>query len=176
MSYPSAVYGPDDERFNVYTTQRWPLGTILRLQDGREYRFGRNGAVAAVAGCMYQSEVPDADHDSLAVPSSTSNVIGSRSLVVTNGGDAVEANLYASGYAVTEAAAGSGEGRAYKIDVAHDLLAASVSITIPLAAGNGLQTALDTSDTITLVKHQMADVVIATAPPTPTRTASMPTA
>ena len=166
MSFPSSIYGPDSERFNTYTAERWPLGTILMLQDGRQYRFGRNGGVAAVAGRMYQSEVPDSDHDTLAVPSSTTNAVGSRSLVITNGADVVERNLYKEGYAVTEAAAGAGEGRAYKIDVAHDELAASVDITIPLAAGSGLQVALNTSDKVTLVKHPMADVVIATAPPT----------
>ena len=48
MSFPSVLYGPESERFNTYTTRRWPLGTQLHLQDGRIYRFGRCGASVAL--------------------------------------------------------------------------------------------------------------------------------
>ena len=166
MAFPSILFGPESERFNTYVQPIFPLGTRLKLQGGREFRFGRNGGVAAAPGRMFQSEVPDGDHDTLAVPTSTTNTVGSRSLTVTNGADIVEANLYAEGYAVTEAVAGSGEGYAYKWPRSHGELAASVAVVVPLEAGNGLAVALTAAaDTVTLVKHPMADVVIATAPP-----------
>lgn len=163
---PITLNGPESERYNVYTTRRWPLGTELRLQDGRQYRFGRVGAsVAAVQAFLYQSEVPDANFDTLAVPSSALNVVGSRDLRVTLPANAITENLWAEGYACIEAAAGAGEGRAYKIE-SHPASAGSEDITIRLAPGNGLQTALNTSDKVTFMKHHMDHVIIHPAPPT----------
>lgn len=166
MSFPSVVYGPESERFNTYTSRRWPLGTELHLQDGRRYRFGRCGAsVAAVQAFLYQSEVPDGNFDTQAVPSSALNVVGSRELRVTLSANAIVENLWAEGYAVIEAAAGAGEGRAYKI-ASHPASAGSEDVTFTLAPGNGLQTALNTSDKVTFMKHHMDHVIIHPAPPT----------
>lgn len=167
MPVPSIkLYGPESERYNVYTTRRWPLGTELHLQDGRQYRFGRVGAsVAAVQAFLYQSEVPDANFDTLAVPDSALNVVGSRDLRVTLPANAIVENLWAEGYACIEAAAGAGEGRAYKIE-SHPASAGSEDITIRLAPGNGLQTTLNTSDKVTFMKHPMDHVIIHPAPPT----------
>ena len=166
MSYPNILHAPESERFNTYTTQRWPLGTELHLQDGRVYRFGRNGAsVAAVQAFLYQSEVPDANFDTLAVPDSALNVVGSRSLRVTLPANSIVENLWKEGYAVIEAAAGAGEGRAYKIE-SHPASAGSEDVTFTLAPGNGLQTALNTSDKVTFMKHPVDRVIIHPAPPT----------
>jgi hypothetical protein len=157
---------PESERYNVYTTRRWPLGTELHLQDGRQYRFGRVGAsVASVQAFLYQSEVPDGNFDTLAVPSSALNVVGSRDLRVTLPANSITENLWAEGYACIEAAAGAGEGRAYKIE-SHPASAGSEDITIRLAPGNGLQTALNTSDKVTFMKHPMDHVIIHPAPQT----------
>ena len=167
MSFPSVVYGPESERFNTYTSRRWPLGTELHLQDGRQYRFGRqNASSAAIQAFLYQSEVPDGNFDTQAVPASALNVVGSRSLRVTLPASAITENLWAEGYAVIEAAAGAGEGRAYKI-ASHPASAGSEDVTFELAPGNGLQTALTAgADTVTFMKHHMDGVLIHPAPPT----------
>jgi hypothetical protein len=166
MAFPNKLSAPESERFNTYTTRRWPLGTELHLQDGRQYRFGRVGAsVAAVQAFLYQSEVPDANFDTAAVPSSALNVVGSRDLRVTLPANSIAENLWAEGFAVIEAAAGAGEGRAYKIE-SHPASAGSEDVTFRLAPGNGLQTALNTSDKVTFMKHHMDHVIIHPAPPT----------
>lgn len=160
------INGPESERFNVYTTKRWPFGTELHLQDGRQFRFGRMGhSVAGIQAFLYQSEVPDGNFDTQAVPVSALNVVGSRDLRVTLSANAIVENLWAGGYAVTEAAAGAGEGREYKIE-SHPASAGSEDVTFRLAPGNGLQTALNTSDTVTFMKHHMDAVIIHPAPPT----------
>lgn len=165
MAFPITLSGPESERYNVYTDRRWPLGTELHLQDGRQYRFGKIGGVAAVQAFLYQSEVPDGNFDTQAVPSSDSNVVGSRDLVATLSANAIVENLWAEGYAVIEAAAGAGEGRAYKIE-SHPASAGGEDVTFRLAPGNGLQTALNTSDKVTFMKHHMDDVIIHPAPRT----------
>lgn len=163
MSFPNIVHGNEGEQFKIYTDQRWPLGTEMILPDGRGYRFGKMGAVAAAVGSLYQSEVPDSNFDTLAVPSSTLNVVGSRSLRVTLPASAIVKDLWAEGYAVTEANAGAGEGRVYKVKT-HPASAGSEDVTFTLDAP--LKVALNTSDKVTFVKNPYADVIIHPAPRT----------
>lgn len=159
------INGPESERFNTYTTKRWPLGTRLVLQDGREFRFGKNGGTSAAPGKLYQSEVPDANFDTLAVPSSTLNVAGSRDARVTLPANSITQDLWAEGFMAVESASGAGFGRAYKIE-SHPASSGSEDITIRLAPGNGLQTALNTSDKLTFMSHPLDRVIIHPAPPT----------
>jgi hypothetical protein len=109
--------------------------------------------------------VPDGNFDTLAVPTSTLNVVNSRDLRVTLPANAVALNLWAQGYAVIEAAAGAGEGRMYKV-LSHPASAGSEDITVRLAGGNGLQTALNTSDKVTFIKHPGDALIVHPAPPT----------
>ena len=162
MSYPTIIYIPEGEQFNNYDSRRWPLGTRAILQDGRRFVFCEAGGSALATGKVQQSEVPDGDHDTLAVLSGAKNA---RVINFTNGSDAIEANLYADGTAVTEAAAGASEGYLLKVDLAHDSQGASGAAEIPLAPGYGLPLALNTSDTITLIKNPYQDVIISGAPP-----------
>lgn len=162
MSYPAFLNAVEGEQFNNYDSKRWPLGTRMVLQDGRRYVFAKAGATALATGKVQQSEVPDPDHDTLAVLSGAANA---RLISFTNGSDAVEADLYADGSVVTEAAAGASEGYLLKVDISHDSQAASTGVEIPLAAGSGLPIALNTSDTITLCKNPYDDVIISAAPP-----------
>ncbi len=164
MAYPTIIYGPEGEQFNNYDARRWPLGTRMIMQDGRRFVFTAAGGTALVTGDMQQSEVPDADHDTLAVQAAGS--VGDRTISLTNGSDAIEADLYADGLAVTEAVAGAGEGHLFKIELTHDLLAASTTVSLPLAAGYGLPVALNTSDKVTLIKNPYEDNIITAAPPT----------
>lgn len=165
MSFPNVLFGTEGEQFNSYTDQRWPLGTRMVLQDGREYRFARNGGVAATAGLLFQSEVPDGNFDTLAVPAATAtyNTAGLRILHVTLPANTVALNLWKEGYAVTEAAAGAGEGYAYKI-VSHPASAGSEDLEVTLATP--LKHTLNTSDTITFIKHPQADIIVHPAPRT----------
>lgn len=163
MAFPTILYGNEGEQHNSYTDARWPLGTLMVLQDGRRFRFGLNGAGAATAGFLFQSEVPDANFDTLAVPSSTVNTAGNRTIRVTLPASAITKDLWKDGYAVTEAAAGAGEGYAYKI-TGHPASAGSEDVTFDIASP--LKHTLNTSDKVTFMKHPGADVIIHPAPPT----------
>ena len=164
MAYPTVIYGPEGEQFNNYDSKRWPLGTRMVLQDGRKYVFAKAGGTALATGKVQQSEVPDPDHDTLAVQAASA--IGSRSLSLTNGSDAIAANDYEDGSAITEAVAGAAEGYLLKIDMTHDALDASTTVSLPLAPGYGLPLAIVAgSDTITLCKNPYDDVIVCPAPP-----------
>lgn len=159
------VYGPASERQNTYTKKVYPLGTELHLEDGRKYRFGRIGATDAAKGKLYQMEVPDGNFDTLAIPSSTLNVAGSRSLRVTLPASAIVKDLWADGWVTIEAAAGAGFGHTFQVD-SNPASSGSEDITVTLKPGNGLVELLNTSDKATFLKHAMADIIIHPAPPT----------
>lgn len=164
MAYPSQINAVEGEQFNNYDGRRWPLGTRMVMQDGRRFVFAAAGGTALTAGNLQQSELPDADHDTLAVQAAGS--VGDRTISLTNGTDAIEADLYADGFATLEAVAGASEGRLLKVDLTHDLLGASATVSLPLAAGYGLPLAINTSDTVTLVKNPYEDVIEQPGPPT----------
>ena len=42
------------------STQTMPLGAYMETADGRGFRYAKNGAVATVAGKVYQSSALDA--------------------------------------------------------------------------------------------------------------------
>lgn len=163
MSFPNIIFGIEGEQFNSYTDQRWPLGQLMVMQDGRAYKFGLNGVGAATAGLLFQSEVPDTNFDTLSVPTSALNVAGSKKVVVTLPANAITANLWAEGYLVTEAAAGAGPGYAYKI-VSHPASAGSEAVTFTIQSP--LKTALNTSDKATFIPAPGARVIIHPAPRT----------
>jgi hypothetical protein len=163
MAFPNILFGNEGEQHNSYTEQRWPLGTQMVLQDGRRYRFAHNGAGAATAGLLFQGEVPDANFDTQAVPSSTVNTAGNRTIRATLSANAIVKDLWVEGYAVTEAAAGAGEGYAYKI-TGHPASAGSEDVTFDIASP--LKHTLNTSDTVTFVKNLYDTVIIHPAPRT----------
>lgn len=170
MEQPNGpIYLPEGEQFHFYSaTKAWnipyQLGQELVINENR-YRFARMGSVAGVPGKLYQSELPDANFDTLAVPSSALNVVNSRQMRVTLPANAIVVDLWAQGYAQIEANAGAGKGYKYKIK-SHPLSAGSEDVTFQLVAGDGLQTALNTSDKVTFIKNPYADVVVHPSPPT----------
>lgn len=165
MSFPNIIFGNEGEQFVTYTDQRWPIGQLMLLPDGRGYRFGLNGSGTGTAGLLFQSEVPDGNFDTLAVPAAaaTYNTAGLRALRVTLPASAIVKDLWAEGYAVTEAAAGAGEGYAYKIKT-HPASAGTEDVTFTLETA--LKHTLNTSDKVTFMRHPGAAVIVHPAPPT----------
>jgi len=85
---PIVINGPDSLRFQTDSKRLYPLGTELHLQDGRKFRFGRNGNATAARGSVYQSEVPDANFDTR---TSGCVVMGTDSRMWTRTGNPCEA-------------------------------------------------------------------------------------
>ena len=69
------IFGNEGEQYTIYPANKphqvppYGLGQELWLTDGRKYRFGRAGSsTTCVPGKIYQSEVPDGNFDTLAIP------------------------------------------------------------------------------------------------------------
>lgn len=161
------IFGPRGEQFKTYSATAksappYQLGQELKINE-RVWRFCRAGATALVAGKLYQMELPDGNFDTLAVPASALNVVGSRKLRVTLPANAIIKDLWKDGYALIEANAGASEGEMYQVST-HPLSAGSEDVTFELY--DALQVALNTSDKVTFWKNPYADVIVHPSPPT----------
>lgn len=152
---------PLSEIRQSHSTPRWVFGQKLETQDGRIFRYGRNGATAAVAGKLYQSPVPGANFDTLAVLAAA---VGDRSVTVTNGATTITADQFKGGYLVVEDSATIGAGRVYLIDGNDAEAAGSANFTIRLV--DGIQEAWTTSTTVTLLQNPYDSLIIHPSPPT----------
>lgn len=151
---------PEGEQYNTYTNQRWPLGTLMMLQDGRKFRFFENGATALAAGRLIQSEVPGANFDELAIPSAVA--VNTKAFNVTNGATAITLNQFAEGYMNVEDDAG--EGHLYKI--AGNAAEAAGSAPFEVQLAHGILVAFTTATTVGLTKSPYRDAIIHPSPPT----------
>ena len=162
MAFPSVIFAPETsgEHFNSYTNKRWPYGTKLILQDGREYRWSKIGATLVATGKLVQSEVPGANFDELALPAAVA--ANAKEFDFTNGASTIAAGDFDEGFLNIEDDAG--EGHLYKI-IDHDADGAgSAAVTVFLATGVIL--AMTTVTTVGIVKHPTKDVIIHPSPQT----------
>jgi hypothetical protein len=144
--------------FDFTAAAAYPLGTRMVSQDGRAWRYTEAGGTALVAGTVYQSEVPDAADDDLAVAAAA---VGARSITITANAEAIVADEFNGGYMVVQDDAG--EGRVYLVE---DTPAASASTAFSLLLAHGVEVALTASSTVLLLKHPLRDVIIHPSPPT----------
>lgn len=145
--------------YETSTTQRMPLGTALKFDDGRVFRYIKMGAVLGEVGKLYQGEIAAANHINRTVVAAA---IGATQVTVNVGATAVTANQYADGYLQTNDA--TGEGYVYKI---RENGAAAGSDTCVVTLYDPIQIALVASDSeVSLFKHPCKDVVIHPSPPT----------
>lgn len=113
--------------FKESSIQQHSLGERMVAPDGRVFRYAKMGAVAGVAGNLYQAPVEITNHQNLAP---TANVaIGDTSFTVTLGATAVTANQYAGGWVIITTS--TGLGHQYKIK-SHPAAALSATVLLTL--------------------------------------------
>jgi hypothetical protein len=168
MGFPTVIYAPEGEQYNTYAAElsaagakgRWPAGTKMILQDGREFRFGQAGGSTLAPGKLNVAPAVGANFDELVIPAAVA--AGSRTVTITNGATTIAANDFAEGYLNVEDDAG--EGFLYKI-ASHTVEAAgSAAVTVTLEAPNGIQTALSTASTVGLAPSLYRNIVIHPSP------------
>ena len=134
------------------------LGTLRITDDGRKFRYAKNGAAALVGGNAVMAPAVVAHHINMAVVANVA--AGKTSVTVTLGATAATENLYAGGYLQVTAGA-NGIGMQYKI-ASHPAADASATLTVQLdeplvyALTNG-------THTVRLVHNQFTGLVVATA-------------
>ena len=145
-----------------HTAQQFPLGTKLEdLIGNRTFRYCQLGAVAGVAGALYQSAVPVAHH--VNIPPAAAVPIGDTSLTVTAGATASVLNAYAGGYMVI--LGGTGAGYTYRVKSSSVVAAGGGACVVALY--DPIKVALATADSkIAIVANPCKGLVIHPSVPT----------
>lgn len=132
-----------------------PLGTKVQTMDGRVFAFALCGATSTVAGSLYQSAAPIANHLAQTAPTVA---VGATSFSFTPGATAGAANLYAEGYLQVDTGAASENGYTYSVS-SHAAITASTAFTLYL--NDAIQVALSSSSTVGLFHNRYKNVIVA---------------
>lgn len=130
------------------------LGTKARTRDGRTFILCRMGAVAGVAGSLYQGSAPVAGNLAM-TPSAAA--VGATSVTLTMGATSVTQNQYAEGWLQVDTTPGN--GIMYGID-SHLAITNGVAGVINLAKDEAIQVALTSSSRVGLIANPFADVIV----------------
>jgi len=147
---PAMALGVQD-LYSESSTQLLPLGTYVRLADGRGYAYALAGAAALVCGTVVGTEAPSANatDEILAV----SGAIGDTHIHVTFGG-AVTANQYQGGFIYVNDDTGQGQLFTVKSHAA-----GTTSVQVELF--EKIRVAITAAaSTISCIKHPLNSVVI----------------
>ena len=143
------------------STQTMPIGSYMETADGRGYRYAKNGAVATVAGKVYQSSALDATNlqpsGGLGVSAAA---IGDTSVTITSS-ITLTANQLAGGYLSVDVT--PGQGYLYRI-AGNTAVSGATGAVIYLE--DPLIVALTTSSKVIVTKHPYDGVVIEPGTPT----------
>lgn len=118
---------PKQSIYEQASEQLHALGAKISLGDGRVFHYGQMGAVAGVAGSLYQSALPIGNHTNMAAAAAV--VVGARRIQVTPGATGGAANLYSEGY--LHCNDNAPEGHIYKVK-SHLAITGSVAFWVNL--------------------------------------------
>lgn len=143
------------------STQTMPIGSYMETADGRGFRYAKNGAVATVAGKVYQSSALDATNlqpsGGLGVSAAA---IGDTSVTITTS-ITLTANQLAGGYLSVDVT--PGQGYLYRI-AGNTAVSGAAGAIIYLE--DPLIIALTASSKVIVAKHPYDGVVIEPGTPT----------
>lgn len=142
------------DTFTADTVQKFRLGARAQTIDGRVFHYGRVGAVAAVAGSLYQASAPVANHLAMTPAAAAA---GANQVTVTLGATAATANQYAEGFLQVDTTPGN--GIMYSV-ASHPAASGSATCLLTLYPEEQIQVALTTSSRVGLIANPYADVIV----------------
>lgn len=140
--------------------QKYALGEILDLPDGRRFRYAKNGGVILYKALMAVSAGLEAKWDNQTQTAKTAAVGDQDIPVLITTGSSLAAHEWDEGWLIIESALAGAIGDMYKI-AAHTVHATAVTVTIEDVGG--CRTALDASQKTTIVRNQYMSVIVAPA-------------
>ena len=175
MSYPTILFGPESEPYNIYAAVSpapgnngsggaiayrgvQPLGKQLILEDGRKYRFTRHGSGTAIVGDVQSSAAIITTDQSMACAAGT---IGDRIVTFTHGAAITIINYFAEGYGIISL--DPGQGQTLKIASHAALTSATAGDIINLAPGHAVRATLTTTSDLSLLAHPYDGTIIMAA-------------
>ena len=142
------------------TLQGHVLGTYMETADGRGYRYAKVGAVATVAGKVYQGPALDATNQTpsggIAVAAAA---IGATEIVTTTT-LTLAANILSGGYLGVAITPGAGNIYLVKSNTAASAAVTTITLEDPLVI------ALTTTSRVILIRHPLDGIIIEPGTPT----------
>jgi len=120
MAFPNVIYGDYGDQRTISTAKigNLPLGQVMVLPDGTEFRHSRAGSVAVTVGTLLEQQTLAAGADnivSLAVIAGSA-LINTKTISLTmSGTGAMATDQYVDGYIFSAVTTGAGGGFAYKV-------------------------------------------------------------
>lgn len=147
------ITGADTWSFDL-APGRHRLGSRAQTIDGRVFHYARVGAVATVAGSVYQASAPVANHLAL-VPAAAG--VGAVQVTVTLGATLATANQYGEGFMQVDTTPGN--GLMYGI-ASHPAIASAGTGVFTLFPDEAIQVALTGASRVGLIANPYADVIV----------------
>lgn len=176
MSFPVAVNLDWEEMMTQRATQKFPLGTVGRMVDGRSFRYAKNGGTALRAGSVVQAIAPlgwsaGGTSGPLALESGTTQTSTWKTLQLeTTFSTLVAKDYFKDGWlyvSSTGHVATCGQPLQIKTSKAHT--ASSTLLELTLKDGEHLTVTLNTSDnSFSLMPNPYSAVIVVTQGAAPT--------
>ena len=142
------------------TLQGHVLGTYMETADGRGYRYAKVGAVATVAGRVYQGPALDATNQTPSGGIAVAVAAIGATEIVTTTTVTLAANLLAGGYLGVAVTPGAGNIYLIKGNTAASAAAVTINLEDPLVV------ALTASSRVILIRHPLDGIIIEPGTPT----------
>lgn len=144
--------------YEISSTRKLPLGTHVRLADGRRFVYGKAGATELAPGKVNQAAVPDQEDQAVTVTAA----VGDQSITFTTDSATIAANAYAGGFIYVND--DTGEPQMYTIK-SHGASTTTGPATFYLY--EKVRTAITASaGTVSAMKHPLDGLIIHPSPPT----------
>ena len=161
MRHPNKVLGAAAAPYTTYPNQRFALGQVMEVSDGRIYRFAEAGAAALAASKLDSAQSFGANFDTLAIQATVA--VGATTIPFTTGATALVENELAEGTILVEDIA-LNLGEIYPIK-SHPLAGTTATATMTLQDGVTVLNALTTSGKVTVRPNPWSKVIIHGSPP-----------
>ncbi len=140
--------------------QKRMLGSIFETNDGREFKYCKNGSTEIAKNRMIQSEALDAQAVDI-LQTGKSAAVGDikLSLLITTANGIVDGGLVDGWIIVNQGTAATDEGDMYVVK-SNKYTASDTDINIEIADEGGVRNAISATSNITFVKNIYRDVIV----------------
>ncbi len=144
--------------FSSSADQKYALGAILDLPDGRRFRYAYNGGVILFKALMATAAAIETKWESEVQTAKTASVFDQDIPVLITTGSNLAAGEWNEGWFNVESGLAGAIGDMYKIK-SHTVHATAVTITIEDV--DGVRTALDSNQVCTIIRNPYMAVIVA---------------
>lgn len=156
---------PDNFVFSSTSDQKYALGTLLELEDGRRFRYAKNGGTILYKALMAQAAAIEDKWESEVQTAKSASVGDTDIPVLITTGSSLAAHEWDEGFFIVESGLAGAIGDMYKI-ASHTIHATAVTITIQ--DPGGVRTALDTNQVCTIIRSPYMAMIVTPAAANPT--------